>query len=172
MDHWKTVDTKPPEALRANKSLPADPDVKLDAPEPNLKQQTVLQLLVLGYSQRQVSSVCNLSMSTVKQIKTIFGAYVTETPVVRASVDRVQTLIPKAIDVYENLLYSEKETVALSAARDILITHRVLIERKELAHSDVDDLPTDRLVAEAERIIASEKGEVEPSAGDDQQTPA
>ena len=121
------------------------------------KLQT-LQLKTLGWGPTQIATTLGISRVTVYKWLEDMENQLADMPEIQAAIDRVQTLIPQSVSVLENSLGSENEKIAQDTAVKILLSAKVLTDRKTLDHDDASK-STDDLVAEARRIIEGEVSE-------------
>lgn len=118
------------------------------------RKLTCWQLRKLGYTIEQVAQILCIGESTVfRWDKQCDGAFA-DLPSVQIGIDRLQSLIPKSIKVYEECLSVDDARVRRETARDILNNFRVLTDRKEVTIPSDGNTATDQLIAEAQRIIA------------------
>lgn len=128
------------------------------------KQLSAWQLRRLGYSLAQTAQILNVGITTVKRWDKKVDEDLASMPAVRLAVDAYKTKIPKALEVYDKALECDDIRVAKDAAKDILTTFNVNVDRKEFRRPNDDARKSDdELIAEAERILAGAK---RPSDGD------
>jgi hypothetical protein len=129
------------------------------------KQLWAWQLRRRGYTVEQTAQILSIGTTTVKRWDKAVDEKMSEMPAIRLAIDAFQAKVPKALSVYDKALNSDDIRVAKDAAKDILTTFHVAIDRKEIDVKDDRKQPDNDLVAEAERIlaIAGSKG----SAGTD-----
>lgn len=116
------------------------------------KKLQVICLRQVGWSIAQVAQACDISPRTVSEWSDELRGYFSELPAMQAAKDAIQCLIPSAVTVYEQSLKGKSKTLALVAAKDILISNKVIADRKVI--EDEREQSTGKLVDEAERILA------------------
>jgi len=129
----------------------------------------VMQVLVLrhlGWSISQTAQSCSVSEKSVcvwsKKYKDTFA----ELPAIQAAKDALQSLIPEAVSLYRRRLRGKNERLGYDVAHDILISNKVIADRKVI--EDEREQSTGKLVDEAERILA---GVSDTQAGSSQAGP-
>ena len=118
---------------------------------------TAWQLRRLGYSVEQVAQVLECSVTTVKRWDKGVRDKFAELPTARIAIDRIQSLIPKALKAYDEALGCEDMRLRKETAKDILSNFKIITDRIEIERDD-RNRTDDELIAEAERIIAQAKG--------------
>ena len=115
----------------------------------------VMQVLVLrhlNWSIPQTAQACNVSERSVfdwcKKYKDTFA----DLPAIQAAKDALQSLIPEAVTLYRRRLRGKNERLGYDIAHDILISNKVIADRKVI--EDEREHGTNELVSEAERILA------------------
>jgi hypothetical protein len=122
--------------------------------ELDYKKLGAWQLRKLGYTIEQTAQALGVGVTTVKRWDKVVEKYFEDLPAIRLAMDAMQTLIPKAFRVYQDALGSKDERLAKETAKDVLISHKVLIDRQEKVQVVDDSTKSDsELVAEAERIL-------------------
>lgn len=122
------------------------------------KRKTAYILGQLGYSQRAIAQTLQCSCGSVVAWQRAGREEIGELPIIQAAVDRLTCVIPNAANRLARLIHSRNERVALDAAKLILISSRVLVDRKTSEQEGDFDKPTSELIAEAQRLIA-QRGE-------------
>lgn len=114
----------------------------------------------------QIGSVFDVSKVTihrwVHEVKDS-GEYgeIATLPLHRAATDRLQSMVGKALNVYENTLQiGVAHPKGLDAARDVLKTFRIVRDKIEIEQADFGDAADDELISEAERIVSGVKRSV------------
>lgn len=133
----------------------------------------VMQVLVLrnlGWSIPATAQACGVGERSVfdwcKKHKDTFA----ELPAIQAAKDALQSLIPEAVSLYRRRLRGKNERLGYDIAHDILISNKVIADRKVI--EDEREQSTGRLVDEAERILAgvsdspARSSEAESDSGD------
>lgn len=115
------------------------------------KKLQVICLRQVGWSIAQVAQACDISPRTVSDWSDELKDYFSELPAMQAAKDAIQCLIPRAVAVYEQSLNSTNKVLARDTAKDILISNKVIADRKVI--EDEREHSTDQLVSEAERIL-------------------
>jgi len=115
----------------------------------------VMQVLVLrhlGWSIPQTAQACGVGERSVfdwcKKYKDTFA----DLPAIQAAKDALQSLIPEAVTLYRRRLRGKNERLGYDVAHDILISNKVIADRKVI--EDEREHSTNELVNEAERILA------------------
>lgn len=130
--------------------------VSLKGKLPEYKKLACWQLRKLGYTVEQTAQIMELGTTTVKLYDKEVDECYAEMPSVRLAIDKMMTMVPRALGVYNKALEADDLRLAKDAAKDILTTFKVLTDR--IAVEKADALRTDEeLVAEAERIIAQRR---------------
>ena len=147
--------TRARKTLRRVKPIPSDP-VQLQDKLPEYRKLACWQLRKLGYTVEQTAQIMELGTTTVKLYDKEVDECYAEMPSVRIAIDKMMTMVPRALGVYNRALEAPDLRIAKDAAKDILTTFKVLTDR--IAVEKADALRTDEeLVAEAERIIAQRR---------------
>lgn len=120
----------------------------------------VVCLRQLGWSIPATAQACSISEHTVWQWSQELKEFFADLPAIQAAKDAIQALIPEAVRVYRLNLGKTFTPQAADIATKILISNKVIADRKVI--EDEREQSTGHLVDEAERILA---GVANPSAG-------
>lgn len=109
----------------------------------------------LGWPIETTSQMLGISTATVKRYDKTVQDEFAEMPAVRASIDALKIMVPKAVRVYSKVMEKmgteQDRRTALAGAKDILNNFKIITEKLE---DDDISKSDDDLIAEAERIIA------------------
>jgi hypothetical protein len=106
----------------------------------------------LGWSIPQTAQACDVSEWTVSKWSEELKDYFADLPAIQAAKDALQALIPAAVRVYKQNLNVTYSQLAYNVAMDLLISNKVITDRKVI--EDEREQSTGKLVDEAERILA------------------
>lgn len=112
----------------------------------------VVCLRQLGWSIPATAQACSISEHTVWQWSQELKDFFADLPAIQAAKDAIQALIPEAVRVYRLNLEKTFTSQATDIATKILISNKVIADRKVI--EDEREQSTDDLVSEAERILA------------------
>ena len=136
---------------------------------PTYKELAAWQLRHLGYTIEQTAQMLQIGTTAVKDYDRKMSAVFAEMPAIQLAIDTMRTMIPRAVEVYREALHSCDQKLAKDTAKDILISHKVLIDRHEVLNTDDAKRPDAALIAEAERLLALARGD-NPAVGDNDRT--
>ena len=119
---------------------------------PTPKTLQVICLRKMGWDVKQVAQACSVSERQVYRLCEEAQGFLDDLPELQAARDAIQSLIPKAIEVFEETLKGKSKTLAADVATKILISNKVIADRKVI--EDEREQSTGKLVDEAERILA------------------
>lgn len=112
----------------------------------------VVCLRQLGWSIPATAQACSVSEHTVWQWSQELKDFFADLPAIQAAKDAIQALIPEAVRVYRLNLGCTFTPQATDIATKILISNKVIADRKVI--EDEREQSTGKLVDEAERILA------------------
>lgn len=112
----------------------------------------VLCLRHLGWSIPQTAQACGVGERSVFDWCKKYADTFSELPAIQAAKDALQSLIPEAVSLYRRRLRGKNERLGYDVAHDILISNKVIADRKVI--EDEREHSTNELVSEAERILA------------------
>lgn len=120
---------------------------------PSPKTLQIICLKRIGWSVRQVAQACCVSERQVYRQLDEAKDFLDKLPEIQAAKDAIQSLIPKAIEVYEESLKGKSKILAADIATKILISNKVTTDRKVI--EDVREQSTDKLLEELDKIQSS-----------------
>ena len=123
----------------------------------NPTKLAVWQLRTAGYSPSQVAQMMCISVSTVYRYDKEVRNDVDEAlPSVVLAASVLDTMVPRALKVYETLLKDND----LKAARDILVTKKIVKDHRTVEVSTpLGDLTNEDIIAKLDNLLKKAKGE-------------
>ena len=130
------------------------------------KKIAAWQLHSVGYTYAQVADMMCVHERTIASwCREMEGNVTSALPSVKLALDRVNTMLPKALKVYEDILDATGEDHAMlsakrQAARDLLISNKVIRDHRTIElQTDVKELSQEELIAKTEALLKKAKGE-------------
>lgn len=118
------------------------------------KQLSAYQMLQTGWTQQQVAQSFGVDRVTVYRWTKDIENHIATLPSIQAAKDRLQTMIPRCVDVFDDILSGIDKRLASEIASKILNSNAVVTDRKNVVLVDDTNATDDELISEAERLIA------------------
>lgn len=113
-----------------------------------------IQLVATGHSVGSVAQVLGIGQRTAYEWKDDLAEYIegAQQLSIEAAQDAVKAMVPDALKSFHRMIRSEKAKVSYQPSRDILISQRVIADRKTIEQEDANK-STDSLQSEYRSIV-------------------